>query len=178
MQEFAENLFNMNLLKDHSSVDCCPVCSSSVSKPWRSKFGYDILECVTCGFRYIFQLPSEQFLKEYYEKQYCQDDGSFKPKGGFFRWLKYATFTKYLKYLISKNQVTGSDKVRIVELGCGQGDLLKAFRDDPKVEIVGMDYAAGPVNHLKSVGCNANLGGLGEVPIADGKLMRLSCFTY
>lgn len=160
----------MNLLKDHLSVDCCPVCSSRVSKPWRSKFGYDILECSACGFRYSFQLPSEQFLKEYYEKQYCQDDGSFKPKGGFFRWLKYATFAKYLKYLIAKNQALEGAKVRIVELGCGQGDLLKAFKGDPKVDIVGMDYASGPVNHLKSVGCNANLGGLGEVPVADGKL--------
>lgn len=126
-----------NLLKDHSSVDCCPVCSSRVSKPWRSKFGYNILECSACGFRYSFQLPSEQFLKEYYEKQYCQDDGSFKPKGGFFRWLKYATFAKYLKYLIAKNQALEGAKVRIVELGCGQGDLLKAFKVTQKLILLG-----------------------------------------
>jgi len=160
----------MNLLKDHTSVDFCPVCSSKKSKPWRSKFGYDVVECVSCGFRYIYQLPSEGFLVNYYSEQYCQADGTFEPKGGFFRWLKYAAFSKYLGYLISKNRKQASDRVKIVELGCGQGDLLKAFKGDPRVEIVGMDYAAGPVNHLKSLGFNANLGGLSEVPIPDGQL--------
>jgi ubiquinone/menaquinone biosynthesis C-methylase UbiE len=48
--------------------------------------------------------------------------------------------------------------------------LLKAFKGDQHVEIVGMDYAAGPVNHLKSLGFNANLGGLTEVPVPEGQL--------
>lgn len=160
----------MTIPKDHAEVDACPACCCHNSKPWRIKDGYNVLECASCGFRFTYQLPSEQFLKDYYAGLYCQDDGTFKPKGGALRRLKYSAFSKYLKYLIARNSQGGGGKVRIVELGCGQGDLLKAFKSDPEIEILGMDYAAGPVEHLRSLGYRAHLGGLSEAPVSSGQL--------
>lgn len=155
----------MSSFQEHTLVERCAACNSPESSLWRRKNGYDVRECSCCGFRYTYQLPSEGFLQNYCAESYLQDDGYFKPKGGLLRWLKYKLFAHYLRHAVKAHSKSPSGDTRIVELGCGQGDLLKAFLGDQTVHVTGMDYAKGPINHLKSLGFDAHVGGLEEVPV-------------
>ncbi len=163
------------MLPDHTPLSACPACLCEKSRPWHQKNGYIVVECENCGFRYVSELPSDDFLREHYRASYCQSDGTFRPKGGFLRRLKYRAFAVWLKRAILHHREAKSPAIRILELGCGQGDLLKAFAGNESVRIIGMDYAAGPIDHLKQGGFEAHLGGLEEAPVGlpalDGIVM-------
>ncbi|KAB2665556.1 MAG: methyltransferase domain-containing protein [Verrucomicrobia bacterium] len=158
------------MLPDHSPVPACPACLCEQRHPWHRKNGYDVVECERCGFRYVSELPSDEFLRAHYRSSYCQSDGTFQPKGGLLRRLKYRAFAVWFKRAILRHRESAADAVRILELGCGQGDLLKAFSGDASVRVTGMDYAAGPIGHLRERGFDAHLGGLDEAPVGPESL--------
>lgn len=160
----------MSMLPDHTPVIACPACLHGRRHLWHRKNGYEVMECDGCGFRYVSELPGEAFLRAHYRTSYCQSDGTFRAKGGFLRGLKYRAFAIWFKRSILRNRKVASPGIRILELGCGQGDLLKAFAGDAAVRTTGMDYAAGPVGHLRAGGFDAHLGGLDEAPVQPGTL--------
>ena len=52
-----------------TSIDCCPVCSST-TKSWRTKstpYGkFNIVRCNRCDFAFVNPRPTQEFITNYY----------------------------------------------------------------------------------------------------------------
>ena len=57
--------------------------------------------------------------------------------------------------------------IRTLEIGCGQGDLLRAVRHDPRFEARGLDYADGPLGYARSLGLTADKGDIQSMGFAE-----------
>lgn len=88
----------------------------------------------------VSPLPSESFLNEYYSKVY------FKKKTSFSFSKKYSQQELNNKILrsnfyikIAKNFFRKKSKINFLEIGCGEGFLLKSALNS-KMNITGVDY--------------------------------------
>jgi 2-polyprenyl-3-methyl-5-hydroxy-6-metoxy-1,4-benzoquinol methylase len=92
-----------------------------------SSKGFDVIECVECGFKHIIPIPTEEFLEDYYKKDFVKN----RPKGFYkileedYPWQKifyeekYALFEKYIHH---KNRT-------ILDVGSGLGFFLKTGKE-------------------------------------------------
>ena len=76
-------------MKDHTELTACPICEERHTELWNEKNGYQVVKCLSCSFIYTKSLPSDQFLMDFYGSSYKQNDGSFNPRGGIGRKIKY-----------------------------------------------------------------------------------------
>ena len=131
----------------------CPVCSGT-GHPHHTHDNYPIDECQSCGFVYTRTIPSVEFLKNFYEKQYLEHekDGTYIPKQslGLKQWV-LATLFEFL----NKDSVT--EKKRLLEIGCSQGDLLMQYKDRPNWVATGIDYGGAAIKFAKSRGLDAHV---------------------
>ncbi|MEM7145589.1 MAG: class I SAM-dependent methyltransferase [Verrucomicrobiota bacterium] len=139
-------------LKDHTLLEICPVCQSTEHDLWQRKNGYDVVKCRKCSFIFTRDFPSVEYLARRYGKSYSKDK-VFKPKGGLGRDLKYKAFKTWIKRYFPKNKT-----IRLLEVGCGQGDLLKAVQNDPRYEATGLDFSEARTGYARSVGLDARVG--------------------
>lgn len=149
-------------LEDHTLLARCPLCDSAGQKPWHRKNGYRVVECSQCGFIFTQDYPSADFLHRYYEKAYEGSDGTFKPRGGLARRFKYRTFAHWIRHYYPKSQV-----IRTLEIGCGQGDLLRAVQRDSRFEARGLDYGDGPLGYARSLGLRVDKGDIQSMQFPD-----------
>jgi len=96
---------------------------------------YKVIDCTVCGFKHLEPMPSDEDIKDFYEKKYfdlIKKGGKASEirrllKGGKefvseLKWLK-ATFYKDINYILTKNI---SKKSRtLFDIGCGTGNFLE-----------------------------------------------------
>jgi SAM-dependent methyltransferase len=132
--------------------ETCPLCGSSNVKVDFDFNGFEITRCGGCGFVYTNPIPSEAELQRYYSTYAGESDEAYVPYHSLTRRLKYAAFARFIKRYFPAGK-----KIRLLEIGCSQGDLLNAVRDDPQFEAMGIDYAVNSVNYARSIGLNAEV---------------------
>lgn len=142
--------------------EVCPACGSDGIHPYHEIEEYSILECDSCGHVFVEDIPSDAELFEFYEGAY-QEGGGFQPKLRWHRRLKYWVIYRYFKHLLPLNEI------RLLEIGCSQGDLLRAAAGDPRFEAEGIDYATGPVEYARSIGLNVTQSSLEDMEYPDGR---------
>jgi len=117
----------------YERLEECPVCKHPAYKNLMickdhlvSEESFALVECMKCGLVYTNPRPEEGSLHKYY-----QSDNyiSHTSKGNNLTNILYKIaryFTKRSKYkLVTSYQKTG----KILDYGCGTGDLLKFFKD-------------------------------------------------
>jgi len=142
--------------------EACPACRSAEINGYHEIDEYRILKCGDCGHVFVEDIPSDYELYKFYEDAY-QDSGEFQPKIRWHRKLKYWMIGRYLKSLFP-----GRRKIRLLEIGCSQGDLLRAVAGDPKFEARGIDFATGPVEYARSHGLRVDQSSLEGMCFPDG----------
>jgi len=148
-----------NGYRNHS----CPACKSAEVREYHVIGEYNILKCAECGHVFVQDIPSDAELSAFYEDAY-QDEGEFVPKIRWHRKLKYWIIGRYLKSLFP-----WKEKIRLLEIGCSQGDLLRAVRNDRRFEAQGIDYATGPVEYAKSIGLRVTQSSLEGMCFPDNR---------
>ncbi len=145
-------------LDDHTLLTECPLCDNGGQELWYHKDGYDIVTCQGCGFIYVRDYPSVEFLREYYSSTYsgtiyADEEGKYQPAGGVLRRLKYWAFTRWIRTHFPKDK-----PIQTLELGCGQGDFLRSVKNDDRFDARGLDYADAPIAYACSLGLKAEKG--------------------
>ena len=149
-------------LTEHTILTQCPLCHGQKQKLWHRKNDYDVVRCLDCGFIFTRDYPSAGFLRRFYEPLFAGPSGQCKPAGGVGRPLKYWLFTRWIRRFYPKNAI-----IRTLELGCGQGDLLRAVQRDPRFEARGLDYADAPLSHARSLGLRVDKGDIQSMKFDD-----------
>lgn len=133
----------------------CPICGASEAEAFLDYNGFEITRCGGCGIVYANPVPSESELQGFYSKYAGEEGEVFRPHRSFTRRLKYAAFVRFIRRYFPCGK-----KIRMLEIGCSQGDLLAAVRDDPGFEARGIDYAVNSVEYARSIGLDAEVSDL------------------
>ena len=121
-----------------------------------------MVQCAGCGFIFTKDYPSAEFLRRFYEPSYIEAGKEYKPGGGIGRRLEYWLFSRWIRRFYAGKQL-----IRTLEIGCGQGDLLRAVRHDSRFEARGLDYADGPLNYARSLGLRVDKADIQSMGFAD-----------
>ena len=119
----------------------CPICDDSdvtvlhrnILEPFDNlDLSYTLSRCNSCGFHYASNLPEEQQYLRYYGELSKYD--SQASVSSLDRQRINAAVAFITKQGIAKDS-------RILDIGCGFGALLAAFRDAGWVNVIGLDPA-------------------------------------
>jgi len=114
---------------------------------------YRLLECQDCGFLTMFPQPSDADLAAIYGEGYTLMQTSQQAKPHFAE-LKRATAARYLELI---GRYRGRNDGRLLEIGCGSGDLL-AVASSMGYEVTGVEYSPHSCAEARE-----RLGGQGEI---------------
>jgi SAM-dependent methyltransferase len=110
-------------------------------------------------------VPSKEQLAEFYRMTYGpQNTPSTPPK--FSKRISKAWdnwwFARMVRFWSAENCT------KVLEIGCGEGHLLKALNKFKDWSVTGLDYSANRISTLKSLGFTAAVGDIGDQDFADG----------
>lgn len=149
---------NKNLQSNSYEVINCPVCECTNHQPvLSSPKELVIVQCTNCNFIFAKNIPSDEELAEYYGNNYysINDEGIYTPHLTWHRRLKYQLFIWWITRFFP-----AKEKVKLLEIGCSQGDLLRELQNNPKFDACGLDFGGAPINYARSLGLNVQQGSL------------------
>ncbi|MHB8880235.1 MAG: class I SAM-dependent methyltransferase [Thermodesulfovibrionales bacterium] len=139
--------------------DSCLICGGEGAL-YHEIAGYVIDRCRACGFAYVRDIPSDFELFQVYDQGYKTREGLFAPKLRKSRKFKYWLLGRMIRF------AAGRGRIRLLEIGCGQGSLLQAVSNDRHFDAEGIDYAQGPVDYARSLGLKASQSSLEQMQYA------------
>jgi 2-polyprenyl-3-methyl-5-hydroxy-6-metoxy-1,4-benzoquinol methylase len=116
--------------------------------------------CLVCGLMRVDPYYSEtsltQFYSDYYRKLY-----NTKSKNKFFKdqYEDGQDILKFCREFLPR-------KASVLEVGCGAGGILEAFRRQGH-EVIGLDYDQDYLNYGKEHGLNLNFGSIHSLRSSD-----------
>lgn len=137
----------------------CPVCDHR-GQEYHQLGGYHIDRCANCGFFYVRNVPSGEFLAKSYALLLGTDQ-SHVPEKRRHKKLKNWWFAKRIRQVAQHRK-------RLLEVGYAAGNLLKALQKERVFELEGIDYSEGPLRHLKELGLNVSLSSIEDKKYPDG----------
>jgi 2-polyprenyl-3-methyl-5-hydroxy-6-metoxy-1,4-benzoquinol methylase len=119
--------------KDYfEDIDNCLVCNSDQLLPLINRKGLNIVRCQNCGFGMQNPRFKEERIKDIYKETYCMDDTYSS---------QHAKELDELKFLYGIQQVRAVRPVldSVLDIGCGQGLSLAAYKQSGIPEVVGLE---------------------------------------
>ena len=120
----------------------CILCGSNESRKVVKIENYTVVKCISCQFVYTVPLPDEEEIIKIYKNS----SAAFRPGGGLGRRLKYRFFAKRIKSYFPKHK-----HIKLLEIGCNQGDFLEAVNYDEKFSAIGIDLDNAALQYAKSL---------------------------
>lgn len=119
----------------------CPVCQKEDSQPSgiNTTFGqpFNVAFCPHCGLYFFSEIPSKDFLKQYYSKDYFTPLES--SRNAYFLKSFFARFRALSQFIfIENNSDTQPGKI-ILETGSADGSFLSLFKKKGW-EVKGLEY--------------------------------------
>lgn len=120
----------------------CPVCDGPEARTYATVRGWRIARCAACGMRFVSPRPDEAALLELYTGRGTNP----------FMDPRFESFESELPGLTSlvKRIQARLPAGRLLELGCGRGDLLRVARE-AGFEAEGSDLYGGAVPEAEGV---------------------------
>lgn len=121
--------------------------------------GYDVVCCADCGFVYADISATQADYDRFYEKHSIYQSVS-SSGGGETPW-DAERLTKTALYI---DRYLSDKKTRILDIGCANGGLLKAFQALGYENLCGVDPSLACVEHTNACGFSARAGNLNAMP--------------
>ncbi|MFA5275718.1 MAG: class I SAM-dependent methyltransferase [Candidatus Omnitrophota bacterium] len=160
----------MNKTKDTNTA--CILCSNGSFTKQFNKSGWDIVRCDSCGLEFVYPLPTERVVDDYYNKHKQSSK------------VRIAT---YLKTRVSRNRrdqrklkllegIQGN-KGRILDIGCGMGLFVKNASDRGWTA-EGIDLDKEMIEYGKNAfGVNLSCTDLNDFRLPDGYFDAITMFN-
>lgn len=110
----------------------CPICfeTTGIKSVCKANLGfdfeYDLLECPSCGVRYLSPIPTEQQLAAFYRPQYYGSD-----------WYKqFGSGTAFAKSTLRKLQPG-----KFLDVGCGLGYFIDGIAKNSEWQVAGFEFS-------------------------------------
>ena len=161
----------------HQALRNCPICEGIIveslhTQNFESPIGhpintcYEIVCCCSCGFVYADVKTNQIALDNYYSKLSKYEDINISTGSGI-------THTDKLRFKRIANFISGENSkknIRILDIGCANGGLLREIKDIGYTDILGLDLSEKCVETTKRyANCDAYVGSLSSFPENIGK---------
>ena len=158
----------------------CPICGESkgesmyhismmLPQTFPIQGDYDVIACSKCGFIYADVSGTQENYNEYYEKYNMYSSIASLKKNTYD--TACSNRVKFLEKYINKED-------KILDIGCGSGDLLKELRKKGFQSLYGIDPSQKSIELLQSEGIEGSVGNIfNEVPEELKEEFDLVCCT-
>ncbi len=165
-----------------TEAPACDLCGGTATRVlfvardlrYRIPGDFPLVECTTCGLRYVTPRPIASTIARWYPTSY-KAHAEHKPSvwqrlGQFFEekiWNSYLRLFLTRSYPIfyfprhAKELAPAGRAPRILDVGCGPGDKLRYIRRHSSFETFGTDFSPQAV-------ANARARGAGDIRLRDG----------
>jgi GT2 family glycosyltransferase/SAM-dependent methyltransferase len=166
------------------ALPACPLCGSTEA---RARFDthdrlfrttgkrFRIMACAACGVWYLTPRPAGAELASYYPERYWWSGGS---EGGVARQLeglyRAAVLRDHLRFL---RRAAGPPPARILDVGCGSGDLL-AVMARQGYSCLGMDCSLPALSAAARQGVAAVLGDYRRPALGPGRFDLVCMYHF
>jgi SAM-dependent methyltransferase len=125
---------------------------------------FDVVECRGCGLLRLEPQPEPGDLKDYYPNLYWAKGRTRHGLAGLYRRIVLRDHTRFVLKAI---RGMGLPRARILDMGCGAGDLLASLRGYGHAGI-GLDIAASALQAAAEVGVPGVRADHSAAPFASG----------
>ena len=159
------------------SVRGCPVCSATACEVLHSQqfvlpeghpvaAGYDVVCCEQCGFVYADTMVSQRDYDAFYARLSKYEDNQTSTGGG----NSPEDAERLRETAACLAEALPDRSVRLLDIGCANGGLLKALRDLGYTTLAGMDPSPACVKATRQLcQCDAFAGFLSSLPAGIGQ---------
>ena len=153
----------------------CPVCGNEaveflhnqqfvLPEGRRLTEGYDVVCCKQCGLAFADTTVTQAQYDEYYATLSRYESNEVATGGGATPWDAARVHVT----AASLAQVAPLD-ARVLDVGCANGGLLRALQDAGFSAVAGVDPSVSCVRTTESLGIEAEVGGLFDLPPSIGR---------
>lgn len=136
---------------------------------------FDFYLCKNCSLIFIDPIPDQSMMNIIYPGNYYA-----------YRTDSYNKFIKFMrarqldgkvnKFLTKSNKINNLNGLKVLEIGCGRGDLLLAFkRFSPHISLTGIDYSEEAIKQVKALGFEAYHGDICKLDLERQKFDLIIC---
>ncbi len=127
----------------------CPICGHQDSKGLAIVYGYPVFECVGCGVGFVWPQPEIELLAEYYRRSYWDSYLGERTPLYDRKDIREHILRPQLK--LANRLVAGKPKARILDVGAGDGSMLRLLRDGGFNNTAGIEFSIDVAEHAKRV---------------------------
>ncbi len=166
-----------------SGAEACPLCgrreaefryrqSDRLYRTTNKEF--QIVECAGCGLLRLEPQPAPAELRHYYPPGYWASGGTRRGPAGLYRRL---VLRDHLRFVLEALRDLGVGQARVLDIGCGSGDLLALLRARGHRGI-GMDFSTSALRAALEVAVPGVQGDYRQPPFAEGCFDLVTMFHF
>ena len=140
----------------------CILCGVDEHTEIGKKGEFTIVKCSRCGLVFALPRPDESQLIDFYHSL-SSGLKTFSPAQSFIRRLKFRYMTSTIKRYFPRDK-----QIRLLELGCSQGQLLDAVKEDKRIIATGIDLDTAALERARNRGHNVFEGTLESLKFPAG----------
>jgi len=136
---------------------------------------FDFYQCDSCSLIFIDPIPDESMWEVIYPNNYYAYQTHTYSK--FIKFMRARQLDEKVKKFLKKSGKTNNlNGLRVLEIGCGTGDLLKAFRRfNPDISLMGIDFSEEAIKLVKTSGFKGQAGDIYKMDLGDQKFDLIIC---
>jgi SAM-dependent methyltransferase len=129
--------------------EACPVCADTGLSGIAVVYGYPVFECSGCRLGFVWPQPEAELLREYYRRSYWGAYlGDSKP---VYQRDDIREHILRPQLKLARSLLSGIAQARILDVGAGDGSMLRLFRDAGFSRTLGIEFSAEVAEHARRV---------------------------
>lgn len=136
---------------------------------------FNFYQCLDCFLIYIDPIPDESTIDTIYPANYYSYQTHNYNK--FIKFMRGRQLDgKVKKFLNKSKKINNTNDLKVLDIGCGSGDLLMAFRRfNPNISLAGADFSEGAIKRVKALGFKGYSGDICKIDFGTDKFDLIIC---